>query len=202
MSITDIRTEKKRLRAKHKKIRLSLTKQKKALLDSQITSRFLNSDIYKNAEKLFIYVSTDIEVDTRKIIQKAFEDNKKVAVPKCVPNSALMDFYFIRSFDDLDYGSYSILEPIKSKCEIVKENFDGVCIVPALSYDEEGFRLGFGKGYYDRFLQSFYGITVGLSYSKCIEKKLPKGNFDIPVNMVITEKYTNNTKNVFGKGMI
>jgi len=63
----------------------------------------------------------------------------------------------------------------------------------------QGFRLGFGKGYYDRFLQSFSGTSVGLCYSKCMEHTLPSGVFDRPVDAVITEKYTNRTNNEFVK---
>lgn len=82
----------------------------------------------------------------------------------------------------------NILEPIKSKCEKLVNLNEGLCIIPALTFDEQGYRLGFGKGYYDRFLSRFKGDTAGICYECCISNRLPRGRFDRCADVVVTEK--------------
>ena len=104
-----------------------------------------------------------------------------------------MDFYFIKSYDDLSPGKYGILEPVPERCEKAVDFLRGLCLVPGLSFDLQGYRLGFGKGYYDRFLSDFGGTTVGICYSKCTMGELPRGTFDRAVDIVLTEKFSNRT---------
>lgn len=86
------------------------------------------------------------------------------------------------------------MEPNTDKCEILSDFSDSVCLVPGLAFDREGYRIGFGKGYYDRFLLNFSGLTVGMCYNKCIEDNLPRGYYDCPVDILITEKYKIDTR--------
>ena len=81
-----------------------------------------------------------------------------------------------------------MLEPIPEKCRKLNDFTSSVCIVPALVYDKQGFRLGYGKGYYDRFLSGFHGVTAGLIYSDFVVKSLPRGRFDKASDIAITEK--------------
>lgn len=189
MSLKNLRTLKADYRAKHRKFRLDCKDEIKAELNRKITERFLNSDVYKNCEILFAYVSTEIETDTSVIIKKALDDGKTVVIPKCLDRAGLMDFYQIKSLNDLRSGMYDIFEPDPERCELFIDKSTGVCLVPGLCFDMYGYRIGFGKGYYDRFLAKFGGITVGLCYSKCVEHSLPKGSHDIAVDILITEKY-------------
>lgn len=202
MPVKNIKEQKASLRAKHKKLRLTCPEQTKTKLDDMLTERFLSLEQYKNCKTLFAFVSGDIEVNTFAILQKALDDGKMLAVPKCTDKLGQMDFYYISTLDQLEKGAFSILEPSEQKCEKVLDLSDGVCLVPGLCFDLQGYRIGFGKGYYDRFLQNFGGVTVGLCYSRGVESKLPKGEFDKPVDILITEKYTNYTHNVFGEGMM
>lgn len=202
MPVKNIKELKTELRAKHKKLRLTCPMQTKTKLDNMLSERFLSSEQYENCHTLFAFVSVDMEVDTFVILQKALDDEKKLAVPKCRNKSGQMDFYYISSLDQLEKGAFSIMEPSEEKCEKVLDLSDGLCLVPGLCFDLQGYRIGFGKGYYDRFLQNFGGVTVGLCYSRCVERELPKGAFDKPVDILITEKYTNYTHNVFGEGMM
>jgi 5-formyltetrahydrofolate cyclo-ligase len=107
-----------------------------------------------------------------------------------------MDYYYINSFDDLEKGAYGLMEPDINKCQKVTDLNKGICLVPGLVYDREGYRLGFGKGYYDRFLINFHGITIGICYSRCVEQSLPRGFYDKPIDLVVTEKYTVDTRNM------
>lgn len=191
MPLIDVRAKKSELRAKHKKIRQTCPQSLKAELDIKLSEKFLSTEEYKACTTLFAFISSDIETNTTQIINAAFADGKKVAVPRCKDKSGRMEFYYVTSYSQLNKGMYGIFEPDES-CEAVGKRADKenrLCLVPGLCFDMRGFRLGFGKGYYDRFLEHFDGIKVGLCYSKCIEKQLPVGVFDKPVDVIVTEKY-------------
>lgn len=190
MPVTDIKALKNELRAKHRRIRQSCPEDIKRSLDKRLTERFLSLEEYRNCETLFLFVSSPIEVDTSEILQRAFDDGKRVAVPKCSDKRGFMDFYCITSASQLEKGAFGILEPAEN-CEKVSDLGKGLCIVPGLCFDMSGYRLGFGRGYYDRFLERFSGTTVGLCYSKCIEHELPRSRYDKPVDILITEKFIN-----------
>lgn len=188
MLLKDIHEEKAALRSKCKLLRSQFTEEEKKSLDMRIFNRLTNLWRYRDCETLLTYVSAGIEVDTRALIEDALKRSKKVAVPRCIPGLHEMEFYYITSFDDLQQGAYGIPEPIKSKCEKLVDMSKGLCIIPALTFDEQGYRLGFGKGYYDRFLSRFKGDTVGICYECCITDRLPRGRFDRCADVVVTEK--------------
>lgn len=202
MSVMNVRDKKNELRAKHKKLRVNCPDDIKQSLDSKLCRNFLALDEYKKCQVLFAFVSTKIEVNTEMILKQALADGKKLAVPKCRKKDPVMDFYFITDMSQLEKGAFSIMEPNPEMCEKVTDFSQGLCLVPGLCFDLEGYRIGFGKGYYDRFLQIFTGTTVGICYSKCTEQKIPTGIFDKSVDILVTDKFTNDTRNVFGKGMV
>ena len=189
MQVRDIRPIKQELRARYKSLRRTLTSEEKQERDSRVAKNVRRLWQYAKAETLLTYVSTEIEVDTREIISTALADGKRVAVPRCVPGTRLMEFYYIESLDELKPGSFGVLEPHPDESKLLTDMSRGLCLVPALCYDLEGFRLGYGKGYYDRYLSGFGGALVGLCYSDCIEKHLPHGRFDRPVETLVTESY-------------
>ena len=184
----NIRLEKKLLREKYKNIRMNMTAEFKNECDTKILERLISLYQYRECRYLFTYVSKGLEVDTRRLIEKALADGKKVAVPKCIEQHQ-MDFYFIRSFDDLEEGCFGLLEPKTDICQKVKSYYRAMCIVPGRSFDFRGCRIGYGGGYYDRFLADFNGSKIGICYSSCIQWNLPKGIYDTAVDLVVTEKY-------------
>ena len=188
----DIREIKTDLRSGFKSKRNEMPEHIKLNMDSEIQSRFLTLRQYAKCDTVFTYVSKDLEVDTYAIIRAAWANGKKVAVPKCIEDSK-RDFYYIESMDDLEDGSFGVKEPVESKCKKVADLSRGLCIVPGLSFDAEGYRLGYGKGYYDRFLSKFGGETVGLCYSNCIKWKLPHGKYDRAVDVIVTDRYIRRT---------
>ncbi len=186
----DIRVHKKVLREKYKAMRRDMPDAVKRERDSQIFSRLINMEAYKKSKLILTYVSTDIEVDTMRFIEYALNDNKTVAVPRCIDGTRDMDFYIIKSLDDLEHGSFSVLEPIPDKCRKLEIFDNAFCIIPALVYDGYGYRLGYGKGYYDRFLSAHANMfRVGIAYCCCMVTKLIHGYFDVAVNAIVTEKY-------------
>ncbi len=189
----DIRKVKTDLRNGFKTKRTDMPENVKISMDSEIQSRFLTLRQYIYCKTVFTYVSKDIEVDTLSIIRAAWANGKRVAVPRCVTETREMDFFYITNMSDLEEGAFGVLEPIADKCEKVTDFSKGLCIVPGLSFDAEGYRLGYGKGYYDRFLSKFQGDTVGLCYSNCIKWKLPHGYYDKPVDLIVTDRYIRRT---------
>ncbi len=185
---SDIREQKSELRKQFKAIRAAYSPDEKEKLDKKITNRLINMWKFREADIIFCYVSLRSEVDTHSIINFAFEQGKRVAVPRCVEGTRELEFYYIDSMDDLSAGTFGVLEPEQNAENRVSDYKSGLCIVPALSFDCEGFRLGFGKGYYDRFLSIFESTVVGLCYSDCVVDKLPHGKYDKNVDILVTEK--------------
>lgn len=193
MPVNNIKAVKSELRAGFKSKRTGMSDDVKLNMDVEIQCRFLTLRQYSECETLFTYVSKDIEVDTYSLIKAALANGKRVAVPRCVNDTREMEFYYIEGLDDLEVGSFGVMEPVVSKCRPVTDLSKGLCIVPGLSFDAEGFRLGYGKGYYDRFLSKFGGETVGLCYSNCIKWRLPHGYYDRPVDLIVTDRYIRRT---------
>lgn len=177
---------KSEIRAYYKKLRQNLAPDKKKLLDSQITDRLISLDEYKHSGVILAFVSGDIEVSTEAIIKNAFNSGKTVAVPRCEPQSHTMSFYIIKSFEDLEIGYYNIPEP-KAYCQKLSCFDNSFCIVPGLAYDKLGYRVGFGGGYYDRFLSGYSGVSAGLCYSDCVVDELSVDEYDRKINVLVTD---------------
>lgn len=193
MPVMDIRPIKAELRQKYRSLRQAMPQEIKTQKDEAIAAQVRRLWQYQRNNVLLIYVSTPIEVDTFRIIRQAWEDGKRVAVPRCVPDTRNMEFYYINSTDELSPGMFGVLEPDANPERLYVESDGGLCIVPAFSYDWRGYRLGYGKGYYDRFLSRFEGNMVGICYSECVQRSLPHGRFDRPVELLVTESYLRRT---------
>ena len=186
--IKDIRPEKNALRASSLEWRKNLGRSEKQRMDFKIQNKFLTLWKFREVNTVLVYCSKPLEVDTSFIIERALAVGKKVAAPRCVPGTRDMDFYLIKDKSDLAPGAFGVLEPDPEKCELLIDYTSSVCIVPALMYDTEGYRLGYGKGYYDRFLSGYNGACIGLGYSALIKDNLPHGKYDRKVDIIVTEK--------------
>ena len=193
MPVKNIKQRKLQIRNVCKKYRNNLSAEKKQQFDLILQEKFLQTEEYKNAKVLLAFVSKDIEINTELIIKQALSDGKTLALPKCKEEN-LMVFYIVDDLSQLMEGYYGLLEPNPEKCKMLSETENTVCLVPGLAFDREGYRIGFGKGYYDRFLLDYKGITVGMCYTKCVEEALPKGYYDRPIDILITEKYKIDTR--------
>ena len=180
-----INDAKNQLRAKYKAVRRSLPNRVKARESKKITDKILNLDEYKASKNIFVYVSCEDEVDTHMLIEQMLRDKKTVLVPKCDTASNTMIAIKINDFSDLEVGAYGLLEPTDNKA-FDKNNIDMI-IVPGVAFDKMRNRLGLGGGYYDRFLNGFSGITVGVAFAECISDGLPTACTDVKMNIVISE---------------
>ncbi len=159
----------------------------KAEKDKLISDVFFNSDLYKKAKLLLCYSSCGTEISTNRIIETAFENGKSVALPLCLDGYGNMEYYLVNSLDDLRCGMFGILEPDVNKCSKIADYSSALCLVPGLCFDLKGFRLGYGKGYYDRFLEKFTIKTAGLCYNELVQDSLPIDKHDKSVDYIITQ---------------
>ena len=188
MQKIDIREQKKQFRIKSKQYRESLDLSEKKALDALIAKNLLSVKQIIDSKTILCYMSTKIEVETDGIINRLLKDKKTVAVPRCADNVVDMDFYVIGDINDTEKRTFGVREPIISKCDKLRDFRGAVCVIPALGFDREGFRLGYGKGCYDRFLSGFKGLKIGICYENCVYDLLPHGFYDIPADLIVTEK--------------
>lgn len=178
-------TDKKLQRKFYKQVRSSVTDAEKEIFDSRIISALINCNFFKKSSLILTYVSFGSEISTVQFIEYALKNGKRVAVPKCVDGR--MFFHEISSLNDLVCGKYGIPGVKDDSTDIISDFDSAICIVPGLSFDRNGNRIGYGGGYYDRFLCDKNLLSVGLTYERCISKTITTDEYDIPVDYVITE---------------
>lgn len=159
----------------------------RALADASLLEKTVSSDVYKNAKILLVYYPVKNEPDILPIVRHALSVGKKVAFPISNPDGFVLEFGFVKSLDELVSGTYSIPEPPRSSDRYVNVP-ETLCIVPGLAFDREGKRIGYGKGYYDRFLESFSGVSLGLCYGEFLTDQLPVEDTDISLDIIISDK--------------
>ena len=184
--MTEIRTRKSEMREKYLAVRLAMPQEQKDAFDKKIHSKLFASITYRHSTDVLLYASAKGEVDTWKIFDQAIKDGKKVAFPCCNDDNT-MTFRYVTSKDQMKEGAFGLLEP-GSDCEQCNAGNFSLLIVPGLVYDKNGYRIGYGKGFYDRYLSSFDGVAIGLCYSSFSVPEVPRGRYDRHVDVIITEK--------------
>lgn len=186
----DIRTRKRIARARWRKVRSSISFEARTKADTAILENLQSLPEFQAARTVLSYLSFGDEVDTRSAIELAWASNKEVALPRTVRRQHRLRFYRIDNFDGLVPASFGGLEP---KCEKdlrvhARSVEDAICIVPGIVYDRRGFRLGYGGGYYDRFIDRFAGTTIGVCREATLSKRnLPTDEFDRRVDILVTD---------------
>lgn len=170
--------EKQALRRELIALRKALSAEERRAADDRIFAQV--RPLLDRAGAVFTYVSTPFETDTRRIIGYCFEKGIPVAAPV---SEEMLRFYFIGRWEDLTEGRFNISEPINRDSEAVSDE-SSLCIVPALSADESGLRLGYGGGYYDRFLPGFRGRSAVISYN-ALRRTIPAEEHDIRADISI-----------------
>lgn len=173
--------DKRILRNKYKEIRKNI--KNRELLDDIIFNKIIELKEYKQSYLILIYVSLNDEVDTFKLIEHSLKIGKRVAVPKCEGDNIV--FYNINKLSDLEEGRFRILEPRTN--EVIDNFSDSICIIPGVAFDKESNRIGYGRGFYDRFLERYNGTKIGLAYAECICGKIDADTNDIKMDIVITD---------------
>jgi len=191
------KAEKKELRRTMVAMRRAMDSVVKSEYDAAIAEAVTGLAEYAAADTALCYISKPpVEVGTNEIVRRSLECGMRVAAPVSEPGG-VMKFYIIRSTDDLVVGMHDIYEPAVSRCELLESVGSevpggsasrSICIVPALAYDMTGHRLGWGGGYYDRYLKDFEGVRIGICYEENIVDTVPADEHDQCVDIVVTEK--------------
>lgn len=181
--------DKKSIRKKILDIRENIKEDTKSELDKLIFNYLINNEIYKNAKRIFIYVSYKNEVDTKNIIRYSLSEKKQIYVPKTFKEEKSMKAININSLDELIVDNYSILEPKVVDKNHKEVEFD-LIIMPAVSFDKKGNRIGYGAGYYDRYISKldYDIIKIGLAYDFQIVHNIDSEEHDVKVDYIITNK--------------
>lgn len=162
----------------------------KVALDRRIRASLDDLDAFRDAELVLAYVSQGAEVDTREIISSLLAAGRRVGVPLVDARAHALSFHEIGSLDELRPGFSGILEPAPRDGSLLtmEDFFGSVCLVPGLVFDADGHRVGYGGGYYDRFLWHYPGDKIALARSMQLSSNpLPVEPFDVPVDFIVTE---------------
>lgn len=184
LGISEYKAEK---RLFYKTLRKSMKKEIKKSADEKIFRKLIDNSDFQKSDIILTYISVNDETDTTSLINHCFENGKKVGVPRCINKAGKMEFFEIKSFDDVKPSFFGLLEP-EENCSLIKDFDNALCIVPAFSYDKNGYRIGYGGGYYDRFLSLNSVFKIGICYDDCIEENHLYDEFDVKVDTIITEK--------------
>ena len=177
---------KQQLRALLKQKRKTLTAEQKKEWDSAIVAQIAASEQFRRASAILLYAPLEGEINLLPLARLARKQGKAVAFPRCDTETNTMQFYRLEPDARLIQGAYGIAEPPEG-APLCETDADTLCVLPALTFDPTGARLGYGKGYYDRFLETFSGVTVGAVYRSFMVKHVPTETHDRPVVYLFTE---------------
>lgn len=162
----------------------ALSQEQKQAMDRALTERFLRHPFYQEAKVIATYLSFPHEFQTQELIEQALKDDKKVLIPKTYPKGR-MEFVVYHP-QQLVKTSFGLLEP-QGDLEVVEPSQIDLIHVPGLAFTTEGYRIGYGGGYYDRYLEHFAGHTMSTIYP-CQVQEFNLENHDIPVQEVLTHE--------------
>lgn len=164
--------------------RQALSNDDAAIKSITILNKLFATEQYKKAECVYCYIDFRNEVKTMPLVRKALKDGKRVAVPRISGEN--MEFYYISGHDELEEGSFGIMEPAMS-CALASET-DALMIMPGIAFDKERHRIGFGGGFYDRYLErENMHFKIALAYQFQIFEQVPYEPHDICPDMVISD---------------
>lgn len=188
--------DKATLRKTLRQQRAAIPSDERAATDARIADTLFASEPWQRAHVVLPYLSFGAEVDTRAIIERAWEAGKLVALPRVVEGTRDMRWYEVESFEGLEVSPLGIEEPAAdANCEVqpaeLCQRLGGghvLVLVPGLAFDRQGYRMGYGGGFYDTLLSAFPGTAIGLCRSAFLMDDLPcREPHDLPVQAIATE---------------
>ena len=185
----NVKEEKAALRLECARVRGAIAPSEKEARDEKICRHLCSLAVFRYARKVLLYYPIRSEVNLLPLMQTALSMGKEVYFPLCHPTKeGVMTFHRVTDTEQLTKGSFSVPEPSAAAPLYEDDSSLTVCVIPALAYDKEGFRLGYGKGYYDRFLADFSGTRIGVGYEELVLQKVPHNRFDLKADLIVTEK--------------
>lgn len=158
----------------------------RASFSSFIHRRIVSHPVWQQARTVGAYISLPDEVQTRPLLRQAWQRGKQIVAPAVDQHNHTLTFHRLSRMDEMRWRSRGPLEPPRTR-PVAQELIDLV-LVPGVGFDERGYRLGFGKGYYDRFLGSCRAFRMGLAFEAQLTGVLPTSAWDTPVDCIVTEK--------------
>lgn len=178
-------------RTEYAAVRGNVPAGERALYEQKIRSYVAQLSGYRFSDLLLFYAPIRSEVDVFPLALDALKKGRRVAFPRCEEEPGIMTFRFVKSADELETGAFRVREPRAGAERVSSEELKSggaFLLVPALAFDRNGYRLGYGKGYYDRFLSQFCGFSLGVTFGELFKDELPHGRFDRRVDAVVTER--------------
>ena len=179
-------TVKNELRQKYRALRDSFGEEFIKRASDTACKNLVESQEFINADALLLYYPIKNEISPLPLLELCLKEGKKVAFPVCNKENSTLIFRRITALEDLTLSTFNIFEP-NENCDKIKIGKNTLCIVPALIFSRDGHRIGYGKGYYDRFLANFEGVSVGFSYSALVCDEIQHESHDIPLDLIVTE---------------
>lgn len=164
-----------------------LDRVEKRKIEASLYDHLTKTTLWKNAQIIAITMSQSFEWDTRRLIERAWQENKTVVIPRSLNKTKTMEFHILKDFTQVVIGYGNIEEPNPLQTEIINKESIDLLIVPGLVFNRAGYRIGFGGGYFDRFLATFSNQTISLISSMQIDESIPVDDHDKPVQYIITE---------------
>ena len=162
----------------------AISQEQKPAIDQALTERLLHHPFYQEAKVIATYLSFPHEFQTQELIEQVLKDGKKVLIPKTYPKRRME--FVVYNPQQLVKTSFGLLEP-QGELEVVEASQIDLIHVPGLAFTTEGCRIGYGGGYYDRYLEHFSGHTLSTVYPCQIQDFIPE-NHDIPVQEVLIDE--------------
>lgn len=184
-----VKLNKKLLRKEIIQLRDNLDSNNKNIMDSDIFDNLISTEILDKYNNIFCYVNFGSEIDTMKIMEYILQKNKNLYIPYIDKDNDIMKLSLIKNLkEDLEPGYYNIPEPKKSLRNFVNNDIIDLVITPGVAFTREKYRMGYGGGFYDRFFSSLNSnpLKVALLYDFQLVNEIPVEEFDIPVNMLIS----------------
>ncbi|WP_461829313.1 5-formyltetrahydrofolate cyclo-ligase [Aquifex sp.] len=182
--------EKNRVRRELLQKRINLSEEERERLSQKILRNLKSLPEYRKAKKVLLYCPIKGEPDLTPLFEEVIRE-KELILPKV--NGEELKLYKVESPSCLSPGAFGILEPMQGE-EVDPEELDFIA-VPGIAFDLRGYRLGFGKGYYDRLLKRTKATKVGVAYSFQVLERVPHDAWDVPVDIILTEKFVRRLRN-------
>lgn len=161
-----------------------------------IHNKLINLPQIKESKTIALTISKFPEVDTKLLIEELWKIGKQVAIPKCIPSTKEMKFYVFTSYDQLEQVYMDLYEPKEDETTYISKSKIDVLVSPGIVYDKYGYRIGYGGGYYDRYLVGYEKFTISMAFEAQIVEKVPVNAYDLPICTIITEEQIINCSDV------
>ena len=169
--------------------RNAMTREEIAAASLAFVKRLVDLEAIRRASTLMVYLAFGSEVHTDDLIRWGWGEGKRIVVPLCLPESRELTACRINGFNELESGHYGIREPKVSHLQPVSQREIDAVVVPAVAFDRRGYRVGYGGGYYDRFLPGCpQAAKIGAAFAGQIIAAIPADPYDVTVDRIVTEK--------------